>query len=73
MRYSLELWASATATRVSLAKSQDFEKTFRVIQRYGIYASPRAIERTTALLGRPPRSYRDYVAEQAQRGVVAAA
>lgn len=59
--YAPEYWAP----RVSAAKATDFEKTFRVIQRYGIYTSRSAVERTTALLGRAPRSYRDYVAELA--------
>lgn len=63
--YAPERWAP----NVSAAKASDFEKTFRVIQRYGIYASRGAVARTTALLGRPPRSYRDYVANLAMREV----
>jgi uncharacterized protein YbjT (DUF2867 family) len=65
--YAPERWAAAVADKLSLAKAHDFDKTFRVIQRYGIYTSRGAVERTTALLGRRPRSYRDYVANLAMR------
>jgi uncharacterized protein YbjT (DUF2867 family) len=67
--YAPDLWRTAVAPRLGAAKASDFEKTFRVIQRYGIYAGRRSLAHTTAILGRPPRSYRDYVAEVATRAV----
>jgi uncharacterized protein YbjT (DUF2867 family) len=67
VRYAPQQWSTSVAARLPLAKAHDFEKTFRVIQRYGIPATAATVERTTALLGRPPRSYRDYVSEVAKR------
>ena len=67
--YAPDLWPTSVAPRIGAAKASDFEKTFRVIQRYGIYAGRRSLEQTTALLGRAPRSYRDYVAEVARRAI----
>jgi uncharacterized protein YbjT (DUF2867 family) len=67
--YAPDVWASHVAPRLPVAKAADFAKTFRVIQRFGIPASPRIVAQTTALLGRPPRSYRDYVAELATHAV----
>lgn len=63
VRYAPEEWSVSVASRLPLAKAHDFEKTFRVIQRFGIPASAATVERTTALLGKPPRGYRAYVAE----------
>lgn len=63
VRYAPEQWSASVAARLPPAKAHDFAKTFRVIQRYGIPVNPAAVERTTALLGKPPRRYRDYVAE----------
>jgi uncharacterized protein YbjT (DUF2867 family) len=67
--YAPDLWPTSVAPRIGAAKASDFEKTFRVIQRYGIYAGRRSVAQTTALLGRAPRSYRDYVAELARRAI----
>ena len=58
-------WAATVGARMPAARSADFQKTLRIIQRYGIPASKRAIAETTAVLGRPPRDYRSYVVERA--------
>jgi uncharacterized protein YbjT (DUF2867 family) len=56
-------WHATVGARMTDAKRSDFARTYRVIQRFGIPASARTIARTTALLGRPPRDFRSYVAE----------
>jgi uncharacterized protein YbjT (DUF2867 family) len=61
----IERWRGTVGARMPAAKRHDFAKTYRVIQRFGIAASPRMIARTTELLGRPPRDFRTFVAEHA--------
>ncbi|KAB2899592.1 MAG: NAD(P)H-binding protein [Kofleriaceae bacterium] len=63
----IERWRRSVGARMPAAKATDFAKTYRVIQRFGIPASARAIARTTALLGRPPRDFKSYVREQVER------
>jgi uncharacterized protein YbjT (DUF2867 family) len=62
----LELWRATVAPRIGAAKAADFARTYKVIQRFGIPASARALARTEQILGRPPRDYRSYVAEQVE-------
>lgn len=69
----VERWRATVGARMPAAKAADFGKTYRVIQRFGIPATARAIARTTALLGRPPRDFRAYVREQIATGQLVAA
>jgi uncharacterized protein YbjT (DUF2867 family) len=64
---SLQQWRETIAPRVTPAKAADFERTYKIIQRYGIPATRRARAATARLLGRPARSYADYVQELAAR------
>jgi uncharacterized protein YbjT (DUF2867 family) len=58
-------WRSTVGDRMTPAtRADDFGKTYKILQRFGAPASARAIARTTVLLGRPPRSFTDYVREQ---------
>lgn len=62
---NIEHWRGTVGARMPTAKAADFAKTYRVLQKFGpIAATPSRIARTTELLGRPPRSYRDYVTER---------
>jgi uncharacterized protein YbjT (DUF2867 family) len=60
----LAAWRATIAPRVTPAKAADFERTYKVIQRFGIPATRRARAATARLLGRPARSYESYVAER---------
>ena len=64
----IERWRSSVGARMPLARANDFARTYRIIQRFGIPARARVIARTTALLGRPPRDFRSYVREQVASG-----
>ncbi len=44
---------------------RDFAIMYRYFQERGWAAPPGAVERLTAVLGRPPRSFDDYVARTA--------
>jgi uncharacterized protein YbjT (DUF2867 family) len=60
----IERWRQRVGARMTPARATDFGKTYRVIQRFGAPASAKMIAKTTALLGKPPRDFRSYVAEQ---------
>lgn len=59
----LATWASTVGDRMPAPKRADFAKTYRLLQRWGVPTSARALAATTALLGRPPRSFESWVAE----------
>ncbi len=68
-----EIWSEALGRRVVAGgefgaaakldeqKTRDFERTFRVLQKYGVPTKVHEVEATTKLLGRAPRRYEDYV------------
>lgn len=60
----IDRWMRSVGARMPAAKAADYAKTYRVIQRFGIPTTARALARTEAVLGRSPRSYRDYVRER---------
>jgi uncharacterized protein YbjT (DUF2867 family) len=62
---SLDRWSALVSTRMHARERDDFRQTYRLFGRLRIAASPAALQRTTALLGRPPRAYSAYVAERA--------
>jgi uncharacterized protein YbjT (DUF2867 family) len=63
----LGAWAQTVGDRLSAEERTDFMKTYALFQRWGANVSSSVAARTTALLGRPPRRYRDYVRELATR------
>ncbi|MBX7098723.1 MAG: NmrA family NAD(P)-binding protein [Myxococcaceae bacterium] len=63
----LDRWRALVADRMPSRERDDFGKTYGLFSRVRVAAKPAELARTTALLGRPPRAYRDYVAELAAR------
>lgn len=61
-------WRAHVGARMPLPRANDFGKTYRIIQRFGIPASARVIAQATALLGRAPRDFRSHVKEQVATG-----
>ena len=56
-------WRALVADRMQPRERDDFGKTYELFGRVRVAAKPAEIARTTALLGRPPRSYASYVSE----------
>jgi hypothetical protein len=63
----LDAWARTVGDRLYPEERDDFAKTYAFFQRWGGKLPASVAARTTALLGRPPRRYRDYVRELAAR------
>jgi uncharacterized protein YbjT (DUF2867 family) len=61
----LDHWYALVADRMHAREREDFRKTYKLFRRVRIAAKPAEQARVTALLGRPPRSYRAYVTERA--------
>lgn len=61
----LEAWAAGARTMLPERLVHDFAIMYRYFQERGWAAPPGAVERLTAVLGRPPRSFDDYVARTA--------
>jgi uncharacterized protein YbjT (DUF2867 family) len=59
----LDRWRTLVADRMPGRERDDFGKTYKLFGRIRVAAKPAELARTTALLGRPPRSYANYVAE----------
>ena len=59
----LESWRALVEGRMPPRERDDFGKTYKLFGRTRVAAKPAELARTTALLGRPPRSYRTYVAD----------
>jgi uncharacterized protein YbjT (DUF2867 family) len=55
------LWRRLLEERLDGKKRSDFLKTFDALQKFDVPQDPEEIRRTTSLLGRPPRTYADYV------------
>ena len=62
----LDAFETQMRTRAPSWKAYDMRQMFRRYQEDGAAASTADIERLTALLGRPPRSYRDFAAATAK-------
>jgi uncharacterized protein YbjT (DUF2867 family) len=66
-------WRATVGERMHPAvRADDFAKTYRILQRFGAPVNARAIARTTAVLGKPPRDLRAYCAELAAQQVARA-
>lgn len=63
----VDQWAKAYGHGVRPEALDSWRKTFRLLQKHGLATDPRVLEQTTALLGRAPGSYEDYVADAARR------
>jgi uncharacterized protein YbjT (DUF2867 family) len=61
----LEAWAAGARAMLRERLVHDFATMYRYFQERGWVAPPGAVERVTALLGRPPRRFEDYVARTA--------
>ncbi len=68
----VEAWKARMAGAMDAAALSDFGKTYALLQRYGVSAPAREVARCAQLLGRPPRSYADYVRDAAARWTAAA-
>ncbi|WP_238010662.1 NmrA family NAD(P)-binding protein [Dactylosporangium sp. AC04546] len=66
VRYAPEEWQAASARRLSGHKLVDFRKSYGFLARRGMPTSARDVARMTALLGRAPRPYGDYVRDMAE-------
>lgn len=68
VRYAatLERWRALAKDRMHPRELEDFGKTYALFHRAGVAATEADLARTAALLGRPPRAYATYVAEQAR-------
>ena len=53
--------------RLEGKKREDLIKTYQMIGRYAVPTDPRELAAATRLLGRRPRTYRDYVVECVER------
>jgi uncharacterized protein YbjT (DUF2867 family) len=62
-----QTWMRLLRERLSGRKQEDFLNTYRVISRFYMPTDPRSVARITALLGRPPRSYGEYVRDTLAR------
>lgn len=56
-----DAWRSAITTHLSGHKREDYLKTFEALAKMSGEPKPAELARTTELLGRPPRTYREYV------------
>jgi uncharacterized protein YbjT (DUF2867 family) len=56
-------WNATVGARMPTARAADYAKTYAILQRHGIPVGRKALARTTALLGRAPRSYDAYIRE----------
>ncbi len=56
-------WRALVADRMQPRERDDFGKTYELFARMRVAAKPAELARTTALLGRPPRSYASYVSQ----------
>jgi uncharacterized protein YbjT (DUF2867 family) len=56
-------WRALVADRMQPRERDDFGKTYELFGRMRVAAKPAELARTTALLGRPPRSYASYVSQ----------
>lgn len=63
----VDAWAKAYGHGVRPEALDSWKKTFRLLQKYGLETEARMVARTTALLGRPPGTYEQYVADTAKR------
>ncbi len=60
-----EAWEAALCRRIPEGKRRrDWRNSFRALGRMSMKTSPRDVEETTRLLGRPPLDYRSWVAAQ---------
>lgn len=64
---SLDHWRTLVQDRMHEREARDFGKTYALFQRSRVAASNAAIAKCAELLGRPPRSYADYVGEAKSR------
>lgn len=62
-------WRASMERHTSGKKLQDFADTLAVPMRFDLPVSRSRLAETTRLLGRPPKSYRDYVRETVDRAV----
>ncbi|MDR7276024.1 SDR family oxidoreductase [Catenuloplanes atrovinosus] len=58
-------WRAALARGLSGQKLADFTNTYRLISRIAVPTAPRDVAAITELLGRPPRTYEEYVRDTA--------
>jgi uncharacterized protein YbjT (DUF2867 family) len=58
-----EAWQNAIRTHLTGHKREDWLKTYEALAKMSGGPDPKELARTTELLGRPPRSYRDYVTD----------
>jgi uncharacterized protein YbjT (DUF2867 family) len=58
-----DAWRSAIQTHLRGHKREDWLKTYEALAKMSGAPKPAELARTTELLGRPPRSYRDYVSD----------
>jgi uncharacterized protein YbjT (DUF2867 family) len=59
----LDRWRALVDGRMQPRERDDFGKTYKLFGRRRVAAKPAELARTTALLGRPPRSYATYVSQ----------
>jgi uncharacterized protein YbjT (DUF2867 family) len=62
-----QTWTRPLRERLSGRKQEDFLKTYGIISRFYVPTDPASVARTTQLLGRPPRSYGEYVRDTLAR------
>jgi uncharacterized protein YbjT (DUF2867 family) len=60
-------WRQTIGRVLQGKKREDFLATYTVIPKFAFPTDPKQLAQTSALLGRPPRSYADYVREAAAR------
>ena len=60
-------WTTLLAERLPARKATDFEHTYRLLGNMKVPTSPGQLAQTTSLLGRPPRSYTEYVRDTTAR------
>jgi hypothetical protein len=63
----LDVWAEAVSSMMPDWLVRDACTMFAYFQEYGLKASEEELAELTRLLGRPPRSFEDFVAEVAPR------
>lgn len=74
VRYAgdVEGWRAATCAVMPAWFNFDLAMMYRHLACHGMPSDPGEVARMSALIGRPPRAYRDYVAEQARAWGMAA-
>jgi uncharacterized protein YbjT (DUF2867 family) len=60
-------WPDVLARHLSGSKLTDFKRSYGFIARFRVPTAARDVATTTALLGRPPRTYETYVRDTAER------